>query len=275
MSELAKIYEQVYEKICNERENAIFTQEKGALYTIILELVDEYNPQQQRPRSKMIFDRIAEIKSSNTINDDYKVIESLINAILIDRKIGVKSLENAVVEKVFDGSNRENQMKWLIIAGCMIVGACICIEYIRRRKNAAVYSLQNNEGEVENIPPPSPPIPAALCLVVPASIASNFSGKINASQVRQLIDNASYFSCKRSSEADVREQNKLKITNEILPADSQREVYMRMEIKDGKSMIDRTTRFELKENLKDSIEYEIAQKACLASLSGLDSFVRI
>ncbi|MFO0051678.1 MAG: hypothetical protein ACK53Q_01900, partial [Dolichospermum sp.] len=119
-------------------------------------------------------------------------------------------------------------------------------------------------------------IPADLCLVVPASIASNFINRSNlkVDELIYLIDNASYFLCTIVKVADSNEQN-LEITDDNISSDSIREVYIRININDGRNMINQDVRFSLKNNLPIQANCTVKKLACLGNLSGLEKFNRI
>lgn len=72
----------------------------------------------------------------------------------------------------------------------------------------------------------------------------------------------------------VAEQN-LEMTDENISPDSIREVYLRININDGRKIIDQTVRYSLKTDIPSQAKCIIKQLACLKNLSGLQKFNRI
>ncbi|NET39983.1 MAG: M48 family metallopeptidase [Cyanothece sp. SIO1E1] len=117
------------------------------------------------------------------------------------------------------------------------------------------------------------PQPAILYLIAPAPIAEKSSGKISAFQLKELVDEAFYFLCVGPSETESVEYDLDVIEGHL--DDSQKEAYIKIHISDGRSIIGKTIRFELKNNLQDSAKYEVEEKACLRSRKGLKRFNRV
>ena len=171
-------------------------------------------------------------------------------------------------------------MKWLVVAACMLVGVYACLQYLRRTEQE-----QSKRSSASAPPQPpyntpevkTPPIPAELCLVVPASEVSDLihSPDLKGDRLKELVNSASYFLCSSSKEKIENIEKNLDSTNEIIPVDSLKDVYIRISIEDGREMIDKTIRYEIKTNLKDSQTYQIKKLNCLRTLSGLESFIRI
>lgn len=174
------------------------------------------------------------------------------------------------------------KVAWIVIIGCIIVGAAVCIQYINNRK-------QKPRGNARKLQPDSlssqhlPPVTAALCLVVPASVLIDLihknqnaleDNRINTSDLKMLIDNASYFLCTTVEEANSKERH-LKRTEEEIPVNSSREVYIRIHIESGQEIINKESPYILKRNLPEYGQRIIQERACLSNLSGLENFNRV
>jgi hypothetical protein len=174
---------------------------------------------------------------------------------------------------------------WLVFIGSLLVGAAVCIQYINRKSNA-----RNLRGNARNLQPDSlpslhpEPITAALCLVVPASVFIDLRDKhpngftdnsLETSDLKMLIDNASYFICTDVNKANSKEQFLEIMPNEDIPTNSNREVYIRIHINQGQEMIDKESPYILKRNLPNYGQRIIQKYACLRNLSGLENFNRI
>ena len=165
-------------------------------------------------------------------------------------------------------------MEWIFVAAAFtFVGLFFYKQTLdKKEQNKIKPSVQ----EIKEQPIFSPPIPADLCLIVPASIATNFISRSNLKidELTYLIDNASYFLCTTVKVADSNEQY-LKITDESIQLDSRREVYIRININDGRNLIDKKIPYYLKTNLPLQAQCTVKQLACLENLSGLEKFNRI
>lgn len=276
---LNTIYDQVYEKL-KVRYNNLFKDERGKFYNIIREILGESDPKV----TQIICDAV-NIKSKSYPRDDFKIVEELLSEVFTERQVTsnivpqLKKLTNQVIVGL-NNSNAEDSMKWLVVAACMLVGVYACLQYLEgRKKQDQRRRSQPQPSTPPETKPTSMPIPAGLCLVVPASSISSFqTGEcLDGQSLTRLINSASYFLCKRLTEAKNLERS-LEVTTEAIkdiPVDSPREVYVRVKIDNGKEMIDKTTRYEIKENIQDSEQYEIETIECLRTLSGLESFIRI
>jgi hypothetical protein len=281
---LGMIYEQVYQKL-KARSNNVLTLERGRLYGIISEILGESNFESRKERTKAICNEL-NINSNSFLNDDFQIVEQLLSEVFTERQVSFKIVPRSVknfASQVIVGFNNhvssnseEDSMKWLVVAACMLVGVYACLQYLRR--------TEQEQGRRSSAPPqPStpevktPPIPAELCLVVPASEVSDLihSPDLKGDRLKELVNSASYFLCSSSKEKIENIEKNLDSTNEIIPVDSLKDVYIRISIEDGREMIDKTIRYEIKTNLKDSQTYQIKKLNCLRTLSGLESFIRI
>lgn len=254
VNSLSGIYEEVYEKLKKERQD-IFELKTGRLYSIISEILEESNLGSLQTKTEKICTEL-KIKASHSSIEDDKVIKEL-------SKILLKC-------KISSHQDSENYMELLIFTACILVGVVACLQYIRHRKK------QNHAGETcqsSFVPVAEPSVVAELCLVVPASEVSSLSvgSSIYGNRLKELVTSASYFLCEVVREAFDIEQS-LPLTKDPIPTDSPKAVYIRVTIENGQKMIDKTTRYEIKENIEDTKQYQIQKINCLQSLSGLEIF---
>lgn len=195
-------------------------------------------------------------------------------------------IKKDIVQKInFTISSNESErkkmeeLKWIVVVACTVVGAYFCIEYLKKQKQKKSVSKKgqvNRKPEDLQYNPPRPPIPALLCLIVPSNIVSNLSNgsSINIDGLSYLIDSAAYFICTTKNDADLKE-SKLTVTNETISPDSNREVYIRVKISDGRNLIDKKITYILKSNLPVGETFIVEKIACLRNLTGLESFNRV
>lgn len=172
---------------------------------------------------------------------------------------------------------------WLVFIGSLFVGLLYCKKYVNNRKQNSRSNARKLKPDSLSSPQPLSPITAALCLIVPASVIIDLKDKhpnslidnrLNPSDLKMLIDSASYFLCTTTEKADSKEQL-LEITNEDIPLNSNREVYMRIHIEQGQEMINKESPYILKRNLPLHGQRILQRYACLKNLSGLEKFNRV
>jgi hypothetical protein len=210
------------------------------------------------------------IKESATTNDDEAIIGSLMN----------KEFKRIYTPKNFNLEQRE--IFWIVVVACLLVGSIVYIQFIQRRKNKErVANTKNLQQPVsislEPLRPPLQSLTVALCLVVPAYVVNKLKDQypIDANEIENLIDNASYFLCTKLANAESVQQ-RLDLTDEnILTVGERREVYVRIHIADGQEMLDKTVPYILKRNLPSHGQGVVKKLACLGDLSGLEAFNRI
>lgn len=244
-----KKYDQIFNKVYAQIKN----QKRGVLYTVILMVRGE-------ELAKEIFNYY-DMKENAHLDEDQKILQRLIN----------NPPENYLNNKNNEEKEKE-KMKWILVTAFALVGLYLSVQYLKQRQKN-----QTESGEATKPQPaPSPPIPAALCLIIPASIGSNFKigSNLSVNDLTNIIDSASYFLCTHIKAADSNEQL-LEITDESIPPDSKREVYIRINIDDGRNLIDKKMPYYLKTNLQNNKQYAVKQLACLKSLSGLEKFNRV
>ncbi len=93
---------------------------------------------------------------------------------------------------------------------------------------------------------------------------------INIDNLSYLIDNASDFICAAKSEVESIEQQ-MTMTEKI-PLDSIREVYIRINLADGRNLIGKKILYMIKTNLPIDTNFFVEKVACLQNLNGLKFF---
>ncbi|MFN6198129.1 MAG: hypothetical protein ACK4YS_05960 [Aphanizomenon sp.] len=260
----------LYDQVCNYIYPQIQGIERGLLYKTIQMIVCEEQSLEQE-KTRKICDYFG-IKPFANKEEDQKIIDNLLDAIFI--KIQILKVPAKLV-KNFQGGN----MEWIFVAAAFtFIGLFLYKQTLDKKEQGKIKPAVQ---EIKEQPIFQPPIPADLCLVVPASIASNFiSNFINRSNLRieevtYLIDNAYYFLCTTVKVPDSKNEEYLKTTDETILPDSRREVYIRININDGGNMIDKKIPYYLKTNLPLQAQCVIKQLACLKNLSGLEKFNRV
>jgi hypothetical protein len=119
-------------------------------------------------------------------------------------------------------------------------------------------------------------ITAELCLIVPAWLVRNLTPPqtLTREEICELIDNCAYFRCLPSKDLGSLEQDLQPTSEPILP-DSERDVYIRIQIEDGENMIDNPSCYGLKKRLPQTGTPVIQECKLLANLSGRQHFNRI
>jgi hypothetical protein len=280
----------IYSRVFDDVYSRVKQYEMGILYQaikIILEKEESHVKQE-------IYDRL-NIKSDADITEDHNILKSLVD-VIDDEYPHIKELSpnrfrefnreaknkvDSIREKMSFRRNEREEIKmegikWIIIGACALVGVYFCIRYLDETKQQKQAQRQRSSQLVREDVPPPPPCPAALCLVVPAQIASTLktNTNINVSNVAHLIDNASYFLCTIPEDANRHKQH-LILTDEYISTDSQREVYVRISINDGRDLIGKNISYSLKKNLSPNAQFMVEQLACLRNLAGLEEFNRI
>ena len=251
----------LYDQVC---ENISQITGRGLLYQTIGIIMGEEQLLYREKTSK-ICDYFG-IKPSANKDEDKKIINNLLDGILKNTPIN-----NVIAKAINQGGN----MEWIFVAAAFtFVGLFFYKQTLDKKKQEKI--KPTIAPGTQEKPTFQPLIPADLCLVVPASIASNFINRSNlkVDELIYLIDNASYFLCTSVKVADANEQN-LEITDDNISSDSIREVYIRININDGRNMINQDVRFSLKNNLPIQADCTVKKLACLGNLSGLEKFNRI
>ena len=270
------VWDLVYPQVANENN--------GVLYKVIHILLEA---------EKSTADEICTdtgINKNASLNDDERIAG---DQLLMEKPNPLNQLgkpKNWLTQKMHHTTlnNLNNPdmvtVAWLVFIGSILVGAGVCIQYINRKSNARNRRGNGRNRQPDSLPSPPPePITAALCLVVPASVIIDLRDKrpnsftdnsLEFSDLKTLIDNASYFLCTDVENAASKEQF-LEMTHEDIPTNSNREVYIRIHINQGQEMIDKESPYILKRNLPNYGQRIIQKYACLRNLSGLENFNRI
>lgn len=261
---LEKLYNQIFDQIYPQIEN----QKCGVLYKAIhLILISK------KQKAEVIC-KYSDVRDYNSFKDDYKIIDTVVKN---PKEYITLQLPNVALNQEI---NQEKEMKkWIVVIACVLVGVYACIKFIedtQKREGRRRANDDKRPPEQENFAP-SKSITVALCLVVPAYVASKVKDQspINAYEIEQLINKASYFLCTQFAEADYIQQY-LEFTDEnVVNIGEQREVYIRINIPNGQEMIGSTLRYILNRNLPSNAQGVVRQIACLNNLSGLEKFNRV
>ncbi|MEG3905456.1 hypothetical protein QUB19_23965 [Microcoleus sp. B4-C5] len=266
------VWELVYPQVANEN--------KGVLYKVIHILLEA---------EKSTADDICTatgINKNASLNDDERIAG---DQLLMEKPNTFdhyfkQNWLNQRMTKLNHPNNPDMQtVVWLVFIGSLLVGVFACIQYRNNRKQNLRGNARNRQPDSLPSPPPEP-ITAALCLVVPASVIIDLRDKrpnsftdnsLEFSDLKTLIDNASYFLCTDVENAASKELVLEMATNEDIPTNSNREVYIRIDINQGQEMIDKESPYILKRNLPNYGQRIIQKYACLRNLSGLENFNRI
>lgn len=260
------IFEILYPKLKNEK--------RGVLYQAIHRLLEG-----EESKADEIC-TLLEIEDEASLDKDLDRINFLIhqkNALVFN------PFNDQLLDKLDNVINQDMaKVAWILIIAFMVVGAFVCIKYRNNHKQNPEVNARKRQHD--SLPSqPLPPITAALCLVVPASVIVDLRDKhpnalednlLDTPDLKMLIDNASYFLCTSVKEAKSKEQF-LEMTNEEIPTNSSREVYIRIHIKSEPEIIGKESPYILKRNLPDYGQGNVQLYACLKNLSGLENFNRV
>ncbi|MEH2263004.1 hypothetical protein [Nostoc sp.] len=272
---LKSLYDEVFIKIRPQ----IKEMNRGILYKSIQIILEEEQSETQE-KTLEICNHLA-IRPNAYRDEDEEILKDLVDAVFINRQVIIRNMPGQDLIKHISKtvnqtlSNSEENMKWIVVAACTLVGVLYCRQYLGKNKQQKAKFQQKIEKAKQQVVPLEP-IPADLCLIVPASIASNLKNGSNLTidELTNLIDNASYFLCTNVKTAESNEE-KLETTEDYISSDSRREVYIKISIYDGQNLIGQKIPYYLKANLPKHTLYMIKQLAYLKNLSGLEKFIRI
>lgn len=239
--------------------------DRGLLYNVLYIILDN------EPQKAEYICNIYGIKRSATKYDDQVIIQNL-------------SLTTNPLREMSNFFNPDKkEIFWIVVIGCLLVGSIGCIQFIQRQKNKERGGKNRNIQQpipvsLQPVVPPRQSLTVALCLVVPAYIVNKLKEQypIDANEIENLIDNASYFLCTKIDDAElVQKRLDLPEDENILTVGERREVYVRIHIADGQEMLDKTVPYILKRNLPSHGQGVVKKLACLGDLSGLEAFNRI
>jgi hypothetical protein len=260
---LEDLYHPIFEKIYSQ----IKPKRRGVLYYVIHEILNT-----DQEKANAICNEYG-IKNSATLDEDKMIVNRItsnLNKIINMLEFKIPNLWNTVLSGLKDG-----ERFGIVATACKLAGPLLCENYLNSQGSRPC-DVVIGRGEKKNNSQTTTPTPlkVALCLIVPAYIASSLQNEmpINISDIERLIDAASYFLCTEVEKAD---KLPLEITNKEILSDSNLEVYVRIDIDDGQAMIEKTIRYILKRNLPLNGQGKIQKLACLRSLSGLEVFNRV
>jgi len=253
---LKTIYQEVYDELEKSCQDVLDPRrERARLSAIVFAILGKSTLQID---VQEIFNAVG-IKDSDFSDDDDKIVEEL---------------SQIFKSQVSPKRNPRAYMEFLVFTACALVGVSACLKYLKSKKEPD--KMGQSISDLHPLASETKFSPAELCLVVPASEVSSFShgSCLNGMQLKKLVNSASYFLCTTSREI-LKIEKDLPLTDEAIPVDSPRGVYVRFTVESGNNMIDKTTRYEIKENIKDSEKYQIIKLKWLGGFSGLESFIRI
>ena len=285
---VSNIYEQVLEEVYPH----VKTQGRGVLYKVI-QIIHREEQSKSQEETQKICDYL-DVKPNANKKEDLKKIDMFLiestenyHPSLSKGKDILQLLRDGVTEigtrigRTTGAYEMAETTKWIILVACILVVLFFSVykhldhKEQQKQRERQKRSAQNRSQQQYSPPPPTP---ASLCLVVPAKIASTLntnSRLLNASSVREILENTIYFLCATAAEANSYEQD-LEFTEEAILPDSQREVYLRIDINDGgRNLLNKTTRYGLKSNLPDKAQFTLQRRVCLQDLSGLEKFNRV
>jgi hypothetical protein len=284
---LEDLYHPIFEKIYSQ----IKPKRRGILYYVIHEILNT-----DQEKANAICNEYG-IKNSATLDEDKMIVNRItsnLNKIINMLEFKIPNLVNTVLSGL-----KDRERFGIVATACKLAGPLLCENYLNSQGSGPCDVILGGEEKKTNsrtttgqAPRPSDivlgrgekknnsqtttptPLKVALCLIVPAYIASSLQNEmpINISDIERLIDAASYFLCTEVEKAD---KLPLEITDKEILSDSNLEVYVRIDIDDGQAMIEKTIRYILKRNLPLNGQGKIQKLACLRSLSGLEVFNRV
>lgn len=279
IQEIRKLYKEVFDLVYPE----IQKQEKGILYKVIHVLLKSEKSQADNLCTEY------DIKEGNSIDDDHiHFTQRLENKPNLRNllKPGLNLFDKARDIIVTNMNPNMTKVAGIVFIACVFVGAI----YIKKYLEDSNSQPQIKTNDVPRVPSTSKPdrhITAALCLVVPVSVFNDIKSKnpnnlqdnnLDINELETLIDNALYFLCTEVDNANLK-QKYLKFTDdsEDISIDSNREVYIRIDINNGEEMIGKTVPYILKRNLPSAGQRIIEKYGYLEylSVSGLEKFNRI
>lgn len=251
----------LYKRVFTELYPQIKNQKRGVLYYLVHELLET-----EQSQADIICNQI-NISENNYRKDDKEVVNDLMN----------NPEDNLLSQLNMFNDKDETELFWIVVIACTLVGTYACIRYLKsvreRKTKKQQVSRAASKTQPVSIPPKS--LTAALCLIVPASAISNLKKNcLDRYDLEQLLDNASYLLCTTVDDANLKQQS-LEMTNENIPLDSNRDIYIRIHIAGGQEMIDKKVPYILKRNLPSHGQGVVERLACLKNLSGAKAFTRI
>ncbi|MEH2239618.1 hypothetical protein [Nostoc sp.] len=269
----------IYNQVWREVHPQISNDRVGVLYKVIHILLEEkVILEQEEEITAEFFCNIFSIKSNARLLEDKNFFEGLI--MNPREQLNPKEIVRSILAT--NENERQRELLWVVLIACFIVGTFICIQFIQRRKNKERGGNTKNVQQpvavsLQPLAPPLESLTVALCLVVPAYVVNKLKEQyqIDANEIENLIDNASYFLCTKVADAELVQQH-LDLTGEnILNVGERREVYVKIHIADGQEMLDKTVPYILKRNLPSHRQGVVKKLDSLGDLSGLEKFNRV
>lgn len=269
-----KVFDIVFPQVKNEN--------KGVLYKVIHILLEG----QESKASEICIDhginKNASLSDDESTAFDQLLIEkpNPLNQFLKQRNWLTQQMHDITLKNLNNPDMAT--VAWLVFIGSLLVGTWYCKEYVNSRQK----KLKCDERILLSNSPSSqelPPITAALCLVVQASVFIDLKNNrrngledksLSCSEVKMLIDSCSHFLCIEIEDFASIEEH-LEITTEEITNDSDQEVYIRIHISNGQNLIGKQVPYILKRDLPSDGQRIIQRYDCLKNLSGLEHFNHI
>ena len=213
-------FQDLYDKVFKEINPEIKGLGRGVLYRSIQIILLEDEPNTEQKKTPTICNQFS-IEPSASKDEDINHVHNLrgIFAYTLFGHNGERDLQKIVettkskfasttksLSNNKNGDNEMEELKWIVIVACTVVGAYVCIQYLEKQ-NKKNNVPKNRQGKRSSQPTvPLTPTPAALCLIVPANIATRLSNPINTDGLSNLIDNASYFICTNEHDANSKQK---------------------------------------------------------------------
>jgi hypothetical protein len=255
-------YKQIFKRVYPHIED----QKKGTLSSVIYFILDKIEAQKLCEQYS--------IKKNASLDEDLDLSDDIIYTVSINKQKPVK--ENWLVKgageiakkvsrplrKSLD--NDKDKMEFIVVAAVILIGAYISQKRLSKPPTKGVTSPAL----------PSQPIPAAICLAVPASAVYDLTSakRINREKIIELIESAPEFLCIRAEEAN---KQIIDIINQEVSPESQLKFYIRIDIPNGQDIIGAETKYVIKRDIPPNTEGKIIQLGRLRDASILKSFNRI
>ena len=273
-------FNEIYDQIRNQR--------RGVLHKIIELIIDSSND--YRSQKKQIVEDVCKhfgIKNYSEIQDDFGIAYNnipkpyldIIRKFLWIDKIDIfgilKQLEMPAFIKFCSMLEDKQKMRILVFTAFVLIAGVAFVKWKSSTPNQSPKSYRKQLLNRRRTPVIDQSIPTAICLVVPASEAYKLSleKSIYRDEIIELIAAASDFLCIQQTEAS---QLSVEIDPDQTPSpDSKLKFYLRIDIPDGKAIINEKTKYVIKRDLPPNTQGKIKELGRLTNISSISSFNRI
>jgi hypothetical protein len=276
-SNLKELYDpyQSFDQVLNQLQNEVEIPSEGIFYKVIQILCKE-----DKNYALEICDDFG-VTSSASPDRDVQIISEIIDKSfrhtqfenLFKRNFQQDTLKNT---NELDGNEKMEIIKFILV-GCFLLYVAYRFAPELDKKRSRTKVKEKGRG----VPSPQPDsyksIDAYLCLVVLSKRVSNVrkNDVLDKETLSELIDGASHLLCVKSENLYESEQFLNADEDNLILPDSNREVYIRIKIRDGQKLIGETFPYYLQSNLSPRSTGTVEEIFCLRNLSGLQRFNRI